>query len=273
VVAAGGDGGLAGLTYDPLAQTNGLTPIQPAQDAIVNIAGFPVHSATNTVDAAIDGVTLTLKNKAPGTIVSLTVANDNAAIQNKVNGFVSAYNTLQKQITTLRGYDANAKTAGPMLGDAMLLNIEGQLRRLMGAPVAGTTVPYTTLSNLGITAGVDGTLSLDSTKFQAALAANPTAVSAVFSGADGVATKLYTAVGGHIATGGDISTRDGTLSTQRKDLTAQRTALDARMQVVQARYLKQFNALDSLLTQMQSTSSYLTQQLATSTAIAKGAGQ
>ena len=33
------------------------------------------------------------------------------------------------------------------------------------------------------------------------------------------------------------------------------------MAVLQARYLKQFNALDSLLTQMQSTSSYLTQQL------------
>ena len=33
------------------------------------------------------------------------------------------------------------------------------------------------------------------------------------------------------------------------------------MVVFQARYLKQFNALDSLLTQMQSTSSYLTQQL------------
>jgi flagellar hook-associated protein 2 len=31
---------------------------------------------------------------------------------------------------------------------------------------------------------------------------------------------------------------------------------------VQARYLKQFSALDAMLTQMQSTSSYLAQQLA-----------
>jgi flagellar hook-associated protein 2 len=33
------------------------------------------------------------------------------------------------------------------------------------------------------------------------------------------------------------------------------------MTVIQARYLKQFTALDSLLTQMQSTSSYLATQL------------
>jgi len=273
VSAAGGDGGLAALTYDPAAQTNSLTQIQAAQDAVVNIAGFAVHSATNTVDSAIDGVTLTLKNKAPGTIVTLTVANDNGAIQNKVNSFVSAYNTLKGQITTLGGYNASSKTAGPMLGDPMLLNIDAQLRRIMGAPVVGTSVPYTTLANLGITAGVDGTLSLDSTKFQAALTASPGAVSAVFGGVNGVATQLYTAVDAHIATGGDISTRDGTLSTQRKDLTAQKTALDDRMTVVQARYLKQFNALDSLLTQMNSTANYLTQQLATSTTIAKGAGK
>jgi flagellar hook-associated protein 2 len=34
------------------------------------------------------------------------------------------------------------------------------------------------------------------------------------------------------------------------------------MAVIQQRYLAQFNALDAALTQMQSTSSYLTQQLA-----------
>jgi flagellar hook-associated protein 2 len=33
------------------------------------------------------------------------------------------------------------------------------------------------------------------------------------------------------------------------------------MAIVQARYLKQFNALDSMLSKMQSTSTYLTQQL------------
>ncbi len=40
----------------------------------------------------------------------------------------------------------------------------------------------------------------------------------------------------------------------------------------QARYQKQFTSLDTLLSQMQSTSTYLTQQLAQSTNIAKNAG-
>jgi flagellar hook-associated protein 2 len=37
--------------------------------------------------------------------------------------------------------------------------------------------------------------------------------------------------------------------------------LEARMQLIQERYLKQFTALDALLSQLQSTSTYLSQQL------------
>jgi len=42
------------------------------------------------------------------------------------------------------------------------------------------------------------------------------------------------------------------------------------MAVVQQRYLKQFNALDSLMSSLQSTANYLTQQLANSAKIGNG---
>jgi flagellar hook-associated protein 2 len=272
---SGGDGGLNQLVYDPPA-TNGnlsaLTSIITAQDAIVNISGFPVHSATNTVDKAIDGVTLNLLKQAPGTLVTLTVANDDAAVASKVNGFVSAYNALAKQVATLRSYNADTKASGPMLGDAMLLNIEGQLRRIISSPVTGATPPYTTLANLGITSSLDGTLSVDATKLQTALTTNSASVSSVFGSTNGVATKLSAFIDLHLSSSGDITARNDGIAAQRKDLTKAQEALNARMAVIQARYQKQFNALDSLLTKMQSTSSYLTQQLASSTTLAKGAG-
>ena len=55
--------------------------------------------------------------------------------------------------------------------------------------------------------------------------------------------------------------RDACIATRRKNLEKQQEALNARMQVMEARYLKQFTALDSMLSQLQSTSTYLTQQL------------
>jgi flagellar hook-associated protein 2 len=46
-----------------------------------------------------------------------------------------------------------------------------------------------------------------------------------------------------------------------KDLSVQRDALDFRMESIEARYSKQFNALDSLLTSLNGTSSFLSAQL------------
>jgi flagellar hook-associated protein 2 len=63
------------------------------------------------------------------------------------------------------------------------------------------------------------------------------------------------------------------LSANQKDLDKQRDALDARMQVIQQRYMKQFTALDSMLSQLQTTSSYLTQQLQGLSNLANGSSK
>ncbi|MEP7311481.1 MAG: flagellar filament capping protein FliD [Pseudomonadota bacterium] len=263
VHATGGDGGLAQLEYVP-SGTMAMESIADAQDAVVMLSGIEIHSADNTIEDAIDGVTLTLKKAELGTDVALTVANDDTGVQGRVSGFVSAYNVLAAQIAKLRSYDPETKVAGPMLGDPMLRGIEAQLRRIVSDPVSTATQPYTTLASVGITTTATGTLTLDATKFNAAMAANPAVASSLFGSTDGVARRLDTFLTSHLATGGDITLRDGGIATRRKDLTRQKDALDARMAVIQARYLKQFNALDSLLTRMQSTSSYLASQLSQS---------
>jgi len=260
VKAAGGDGGLAQLAYDPPG-TTALTPIADAQDAIVVVSGIEIHSADNSIEDAIDGVTLTLKKAELGTTVSLDVADDTSGIQGRANAFVNAYNVLATQIAKLRSYDADTKAAGPMLGDAMLRNIETQLRRIVSDPVSTATKPYTTLASVGITSSTTGTLTLDATKFNAAMAANPAVASSLFGSTEGVAKRLDTFLTSHLSTTGDIALRDAGITTRRKDLAKQQEAVDARMEVIQARYLKQFNALDAMLTQMQSTSSYLASQL------------
>lgn len=273
VTQAGGDGGLAALVYDP-PNPSGLTPVAGvvAQDAIVNIAGIEVRSATNVIDTAIDGMTISLKKAEPGTLTTLTVVQDDTAVQTKVSDFVNAFNALSKQIVTLRSYDASSGKGGPLLGDAMLRGIETQLRRIISSPVPGSSSVYNTLSSVGVTVGADGNLALNAGKFEAAMKANSAAVGQLFGSTQGVANQLSGFLDGQLSSTGAIASRTKNVDSRRKDLTAQKVALEVRMASFQARYQKQFSALDSLLSQMQATSTYLTQQLAQSTNIAKNAG-
>jgi flagellar hook-associated protein 2 len=259
VTASGGNGGLA--QFDTSTPAN-YQVLSTAQDAIVNVQGYEIHDTDNIISDAVDGVTLTLKKQEPGTETSLTVALDNSGIQGKVNSFITAYNALATQIAKLQAYDPATKVAGPMLGDPLLRSVDSQLRRMLTDPVSGTSGDYTTLASLGITSNANGTLTLNVAKLDAALAKDSTAVSKVFASGNGAAVRMHAFIETKLSTSGDFTARDNGIKARRKDLDQQRTALDARMQLLEERYRKQFNALDSLLTQMQSTSSYLSQQLA-----------
>lgn len=245
-----------------------------AKDAIVKVAGFEIHNDTNTIDGAIDGVTLVLKKASEtGKTTALDISRDDASIQGKAQTFITAFNGLAKQVKALGGYNADTKTGGALLGDAMLMGIDSQLRRMISEPVAGLTGNYRTLASLGITTAADGTLSLDAAKFQKALAADPLSVNNVFASGTGVAVKMGKYLDDRLASSGEIATRNATLSSNQKDLDKQRDALDARMELIQQRYMKQFTALDSMLSQLQTTSSYLTQQLQGLSNLANGSSK
>lgn len=270
VAAEGADVGLQQLVAD--LNDFDATRDVAAQDAIAFVSGYEIRSAGNTITGAIDGVTLTLKRATePDATVALAVARDDAAIQKKAETFVAAYNALAQQIKTLGRYDAATQTAGPLLGDALLRGVDTRMRRILAEPVAGAGGAYTTLASLGIAVTVQGTLQLDAPKFRRALAADPEAVNRVFSSADsGVAVRVSDYLGARLSSGGEFAARDERITTQRRRLEQDRQALDARMLVVQQRYLKQFTAMDTMLAQLQSTSSYLTQQLDSLSKLASG---
>ena len=111
VSAAGGDGGLSALTYSSGHTTNYTQPTA-AQDAILTVAGITSDSPSNTDSGAITGVTLNLASMtSAGSPVTLTVSNDTSTVASNISNFVSAYNALVNQFSTLGGYDASSGTA------------------------------------------------------------------------------------------------------------------------------------------------------------------
>lgn len=260
VSQAGGDGGLAVLAHAPPAAST-WTTLRPAADALVRIAGFDVTSATNAIDGAIDGVTLQLKAESPGAPTTLDVTVDTNATLERIRKFVTEWNTLSSKLAGLRSYDAATGVAGPLLGDAVLRGIESRLRGLLTQSVPDLPAGYRMLVDLGITTQNDGTLEIDESKLGAALAADLGGVARLFAGEGGIASSIDAAIDDALDAGGSFATRDAVLQRGLKDTKAATETLDLRMAVVEARYRRQFIALDSLLTQMQSTASYLTQQL------------
>src|SRR3546814_17949345 len=72
VGASGGSGGLNALTYVAGGPGNGLTELDPAQDAQVSIDAIAVGSSDHSISGAIRGVTLDFVSAKPGTRIAVT---------------------------------------------------------------------------------------------------------------------------------------------------------------------------------------------------------
>jgi flagellar hook-associated protein 2 len=260
VAQADGDGGLAGLVYNPTLTTNYAADSRIAQDSIVAVAGFAKHSATTTVTDVIDGVSLTLLKADEGNIHTLTVANDKGTVTTRIKNFVDQYNSMVSTLAGLRSFEPTTKVAGPLLGDAMLRGIETDVRRALTDTHSGSTV-FSTLAAIGITTQKDGSLVLDNAKLTTALEGNFDEVAKLFGGEHGVATRLSNALTPRLAAGAEIDVRSKRLNQQSIDLQKKQAALNTRMAQIEARYKQQFTALDSLLSKLQNTSSFLSTQL------------
>ncbi|GAB3093981.1 flagellar filament capping protein FliD [Lysobacter terrae] len=253
ITASGGDGGLSALAYAPPAASQ-MQQLQAATDAKVKIDGFVRSSASDTITDMIEGVTLTLTSAAPGTIKRLTVAADPSVLRGAAKSFVTSWNAAINAMATTTKYDAATKVAAALNGDALVRGVNRDLRGQLGDAV-------TDLKALGITIDTNGTLKLDEAAFDAGMAKDPTAAKRLFSDDDGLAAGLDKSLDRLLDANGLLKGRDEDLAKRTKSIADQRTALDERMSQLEARYRAQFVALDELMTRMQSTSSYLTQQL------------
>lgn len=254
ITASGGDGGLSALTYDPPGAST-LTQLAAATDARVKVDGFERTSSSNTVADLIGGVSLTLTKAEPGTTRELHIKSDSAAQRTAAKNFVNAYNASIASIATTTSYNTTTKVAAALNGDSLVRGASRELRDTVSADV-------TDLKALGITISKDGTLKLDEAGFDAGMAKDPATAARLFgSGSASLAGKLDASLDRLLDDNGLLDSRSDGLDSRTKTLGKQRAALDFRMTQAEARYRTQFTALNSLITKLQGTSDFLTQQL------------
>lgn len=252
ITTSGGDGGLSVLTTG----TGGtLTQVTAASDAQVWVDGVKRTSASNHLTDLIDGVTLDLTKAQSGVDFNLTVAGDPGSLHARVDGFVKAYNAAISTLRTQSAAGDKDNAGGPLSGDATPRAITQALRSAMGTD-------YADMAALGLKTAVDGTLTLDGSRLDATLASDPGAVRRAFGDGAAYSSSLRATLTAYVGDAGLIAGRTKSLNDHLKDIADQRTELDRRMAQMEADYRRQFTALDSMMAQMQSTSSFLTQQLA-----------
>lgn len=173
-----GDATLQGLLgYDP-SGTQNMVQTAAAQNATATVNGVAVSSATNSVTGAIQGVTLNLSKIGSTT---LNVVRDTASVQSAVNSFVKAYNDINNTLNTLTAYNPATKKAAVMTGDATAYIIQSSIRSTLSAALPGIGGGLTSLSQIGVSFQKDGSLSLDATKLQTAIANNFGDVASLFA--------------------------------------------------------------------------------------------
>lgn len=263
VTQTGGDGGLSGLEYDPDNMLAALTETVAASDALVRINGFDVTSDNNSVVGAIDGVTLDLLVAGEGSTSRVVIENDEEAVKSQVQAFVDAYNELLTTFDKQTAYDSETETAGPLLGDAGVRGVRDQLRRELSIGVEDIEATFGSLLDIGISSDVDGKLEVDSARLDEVLDVEFAKLGQLFAASDGYAVRLADIVDSYIDdTEGVLTRKVEGIEGSIEDLADQRDALSLRLESLEARLLRQFNALDALVGELNTTSNFLTQQLA-----------
>lgn len=261
VTQTGGDGGLSALEYDPVGGLNSMTETIAPQDALIRIDGLDVMSDTNTFAGAVQGVTISVLQESSGATATLAVENDEETVRQLVADFVESYNAMIDTFDNLTSYNAEADQAAPLLGDASIRGIRDQIRRALSDPVTDLEAPFSMLRDVGVELQLDGKLTINDDELSVVLADDFVKFGQLFSTTDGLATRLYELTDGYLETDGIIESRTQGLTTTIEGFADDREALNERLALLETRLLRQFNALDSLLAQLTSTSNFLTQQL------------
>ncbi|MGM0856556.1 MAG: flagellar filament capping protein FliD [Pseudomonadota bacterium] len=234
---------------------------QAGSDAGLNVNGIDIASSTNQVEGAVQGVTLSLQSEGTSTVA---VEQDTRAVREAVTSFVEGFNALKSTTAELTAFDQETGEAGPLNGDSAVRTAESQLRGVLSGGVASEGDGFSMLSQVGISLEVDGTLSLDENKLSDVVANDQQALSDFFVGTEnnpGIATQVDASVEQLLGSSGAVQGAISSSESSVESLSDRYTSMEQSIGQTIDRYRTQFGELDGMVSEMNQTSNYLTQQL------------
>lgn len=173
------------MKYDPentgsFADT--ATQVVSASDAAFTIDGIAVTRSSNTITDLFSGITLELDNVSAsdmGTdqVISSRYSETDALAT--LETVVSEINYLLSFLKEQSKPGTNGEDGGPLHGDHFIRYTENKIKNLTSTAIAGYDDEEIYLSSFGVVTKLDGTLSIDETRFREYFDSNPEHFAAV----------------------------------------------------------------------------------------------
>lgn len=178
----------ASSPLDDFDTTNNAKQIVAASDAALSVDGIAVTRSSNTIDDLLPGLTLSLTatTASPVTVVAL---EDPDLAEAEMRAFVDALNTTGAMLREASKRGINGASSGPLVSDPTVAALKRSFAALTTTPLDGFGDDAIYLSNLGVRTERDGSLSLDSDVFQAAMASDPAQYRAIFQSLNQASTE------------------------------------------------------------------------------------
>jgi flagellar hook-associated protein 2 len=237
------------------AAVGSVRELSAAQDAEVylggNVGGIRLTSSSNRFDNVIDGVSLTFSKAHAGGEAPLTIdiGRDESATRGKAQSFVDAFNTLMGSLGGLTASGSESSARGPLAGDASTRSIESRLKQLLRTDFAGVN-----LVSFGILADRNGKLTIDTARFEKAVAANPEGFDKLFTEKGSLLDTIDKSLASYTSSAnGILKNRMDSLNLGLKRVNEQFETLQRQYDSYYARYLSQFTSMMQTMQAMEQT--------------------
>ena len=274
--------------------------VTSGQNAVLTVDGTDIERNTNTFELDGITMELTSTYDASNPPISLTTSRDTDKIIDSLKGFVDDYNTLIEELNKQLTETANYKKYAPLTdeqkkemsdkeielweekskqgllhNDSNISSFLGEMRMALYSSVEGAGL---SLYDIGIETSDNwrdnGKLVIDEDALRSAVATNPDAISKLFTDRDqGLGIKMQNAIkaAANVSSGSpgsmvryagtkDVLLTSNTLYEEMKHISETLSNLNTKYQLEKTRYWKQFTAMEQAISNMNSQSSWLTQQ-------------
>ena len=241
-----------------------FTDTQAATQAHIQVDGIDIYSDSNTVSDAIPGVTLDLTQVSSGNKTRVDVELSKTKIQSTIEAFAKGYNEVIQFIT---GQSTMGDTApGILAGDAGINSIKRHLQNMLTEPYGNSGV-FSTLSELGFETQKDGSVVVNKEKLGDAIDNNLDSVISLLAGDDGqsgLAKEFQNYLDSMTdSTNGMLAGRKEATNNNIKQIDEQIARSEERLAKREETIRAQYQAMEQLVSQWNSTGNYLMQQLDT----------
>jgi flagellar hook-associated protein 2 len=270
IVIQGNDTGAANLLNITENLAGGTDPVftttQEADDATLVLdpdgaSPITINSATNTFSDILTGVSLTVAAQSPdGTSERITVAPDIDAIVEAISDIVTAFNDVTSIIQGQFQVDPATNRGGPLIGDSTLSSLKTRLTSVIANQLGSGSID--SAGQIGLSLGAGAALQLDEEELRARLQADFGGVRGFFTGSGGLADALRNVADAFVDTvdGALVSRIEGT-SRSIQDIDGQIANAESRLETVEEALVRQFAALERIVSDIQVQGNFLAQFL------------